>query len=387
MTAKLRAFHHEDESRQPIKRFIKVQIITDSEQWNDFLLRHPQGHLLQSYEWGNLYQVLGVRVYRLGAEEDGRMIGAMMLSVSPVPFARYIPGRSFHWLYCCRGPVMEHPDAPVLKALLEQAHAIARQERAVVLRLEPNIVEDDPEKDRWLELYQAHGFRINPISTHGKSSWVLDIRPSMEDLRAHFRKAWRQDIMTAERMGVKVREAETSADFDAYYDLLQKTSHRDKFFIHSKEYHQEILRQFTQRGNAALFLAEHEGEAIAAKMVIRFGDWCWDMFAGMSNNKPALPKTHLLQYHCLRWAKDQGCSYFDFRTIPDAPRPGEELWGVYHYKKGFGGYPRRHIPTLDFVYRPPFYWLWRLSVRLRRTLRSAQHTYQKKKSREKLVAK
>ncbi len=53
-------------------------------------------------------------------------------------------------------------------------------------------VEDDPEKDRWLALYHARGFRINPISMHGRSSWALDLRPSMEDLRANFRKAWRQ---------------------------------------------------------------------------------------------------------------------------------------------------------------------------------------------------
>ena len=55
-----------------------------------------------------------------------------------------------------------------------------------------------------------------------------------------------------------------------------------------------------------LYLAEHEGEAIAAKMLIRFGDWCWDMFGATSNNKRNLKPAYLLQYRCIQWAQAQG---------------------------------------------------------------------------------
>ena len=48
---------------------ITIQEITDAEQWNAFLTSQPRGHLLQSYEWGELNQYLGGRIYRLGALE------------------------------------------------------------------------------------------------------------------------------------------------------------------------------------------------------------------------------------------------------------------------------------------------------------------------------
>ena len=113
-----------------------------------------------------------------------------------------------------------------------------------------------------------------------------------------------------------IREANNDADFDAYYELLKITSDRDAFFIHQKDYHREILRHFASKGDAVLYLAEHEGEAIAAKMLIRFGDWCWDMFGASSNNKRNLKPTYLLQYRCIEWAKRRAAPTSIFAPFP-----------------------------------------------------------------------
>lgn len=348
---------------------MRVEEISDQQQWNDFLSSQPRGHLLQSYEWGELNKYLGGRIYRLGAVQDGRLVGCMLLSVAPVPLPTKLPGVSFNWLYSVRGPTVEAPDSPALAALVEYAQKVARKEHAVVLRVEPNIADDDPRLDEWIAAYQRLGFQTNPIAVHGRRSWVLDIRPTAEQLLANFKMTWRQNVRSAERKGVIVREATSEADFDAYYELLKLTSERDAFFIHGKDYHQEILRQFASKGDAVLYLAEHEGEPLAAKMLIRFGDWCWDMFGATSNNKRNLKPAYLLQYRCFLWAKERGCSYFDFRTIPEILEPGEEMWGVYEYKKGFGGFSRLNMPTQDYVYRPLIYSGWRKMVELRRAQR------------------
>src|SRR5690349_12467166 len=104
---------------------LTIQEITDRDQWNDFLTRQPRGHLLQSYEWGELNKYLGGRIYRLGALENGRLIGVMLLLVNPVPLPTRIPGLKLSWLYSSRGPTVESPDSPALPALIEQAHKIA----------------------------------------------------------------------------------------------------------------------------------------------------------------------------------------------------------------------------------------------------------------------
>lgn len=346
-----------------------IQEITEKEQWNSFLLSQPRGHLLQSYEWGELNRYLGGQIYRLGALNNGRLTGTMMLTLSPVA-GNLFP---FTWLYSSRGPTIESPDSPALVALIDYAQkALARKQRAVALRLEPNIADDDPAMENWLAAYRALGFQTNPYAVHGRRSWVLDIRPGSEELLAKFKMTWRQNVRSAERKGVSIREATSEADFDAYYNLLKLTSERDAFFIHSKDYHKEILRQFADKGDAVLYLAEHENEAIAAKVLIRFGDWCWDMFGATSNTKRNLKPAYLLQYRCFQWAQAKGCSFFDFRTIPEILEPGEEMWGVYEYKKGFGGFSRLNIPTQDYIYRPIIYSAWHKSVEIRRSRRHEQ---------------
>ncbi|MDQ2715679.1 MAG: peptidoglycan bridge formation glycyltransferase FemA/FemB family protein [Chloroflexota bacterium] len=361
---------------------IIIQEINDREQWNGFVASQPSGHILQSYEWGELNKYQGRRIHRLGALEDGRMVGALLLAVTSVPLPVTVPGLRTDWLYGLRGPVVEAPDSPALAALVEFAHKLARQEHAVILRLEPNVTDDMPDMQRWVAAFHQLGFRDNPHALHPRRSWALDIRPSPEQLLADFKMTWRQNVRIAERKGVTVREAVSDADFDSYYDLLKITSERDDFLVLSKDYHKEVLRQFASQGHGVLYLAEHEGEAVAAKMLLRFGDWCVDMFGASSNNKRNLKPTYLLQYRCFLWAKEQGCSFFDFRAIPEILEPGEEMWGVYEYKRGFSGYSRLCLPTQDYVYRPLIYRTWRTYVDIRRKRLDAAH----KKAEQERVA-
>jgi peptidoglycan pentaglycine glycine transferase (the first glycine) len=347
---------------------VTIQEIFDREQWNSFLIRQPRGHLLQSYEWGELNKYLGVRIYRLGALDGERLVGAMQLAVASVPF----PGLRFNWLYSARGPAIEDQDMYVLAQLVGYAHEVARQERAVVLRVEPNIADDDPDMDRWLASYYKVGFRSNQNSVHGRRAWVLDIRPSSEELLANFRPTWRRNVRIAERKNVVIREATSEADLDTYYELLKITSERDDFFIPGKDYHKEVVRQFAGTGDLVIYLAEHEGEAIAAKMLVRLGDWCWEMFGASANVKRDVKATFLLQYRSMQWAQSRGCSYLDFRTIPQVLEPGEEMWGVYEFKRGFSGFSRLNIPTQDYIYRPLVYKIWCKVVEMRRKWRHRQ---------------
>jgi lipid II:glycine glycyltransferase (peptidoglycan interpeptide bridge formation enzyme) len=71
-------------------------------------------------------------------------------------------------------------------------------------------------------------------------------------------------------------------------------------------------------------------------------------------------------------ASVKGCSYFDFRTIPEVLEPGQEMWGVYEYKRGFGGFSRLNLPTQDYVYRPVVYTAWRMLVDLKRQRRATE---------------
>src|SRR2546421_11332471 len=104
---------------------ISISEISDREQWDGFLTSQPRGHLLQSYEWGELNTYLGGRVYRLGALDGARLVGTMSLTVSPVPFP--LPGPRPCWLYSSRGPTVEPKHFDAMADQIDHAHTIARR--------------------------------------------------------------------------------------------------------------------------------------------------------------------------------------------------------------------------------------------------------------------
>ncbi len=78
--------------------------------------------------------------------------------------------------------------------------------------------------------------------------------------------------------------------------------------------------------------------------------------------------TYLLQFEAMRWAKRQGCAEYDLWGVPDADEAALEanftgrsdgLWGVYRFKRGFGGELLRSAGAWDRAYLPPVYPLYR----------------------------
>jgi peptidoglycan pentaglycine glycine transferase (the first glycine) len=352
---------------------MQVHTIADREQWNGFLTKQQNGHLLQSYEWGELTSSLGNTVIRLGAFEQDRLVGTMMLSIADAPLPVSLPFPHPRWIYCCRGPNLERGHESALSDLLAEAHNIAQRENAIVLRLEPNIIEEEDKQEGWSEKFQQLGFSVNPFSMHGRRNWVLDIRPDLGELFQHFNKKWRQNIRQAEKRGVNVRMGTSESDFDAFYELLRSTSMQQNFFIHPRSYYARIFCTFVESGNGALLVAEHNQRIVGVNMIIRFGARCWDMYSASLDKRLGLNESYPLQYRCFEWAKAQGCTHFDFRTIPEVLDPNEEMWGIYEFKKGFGGYSDLVLPTQDYVYRPMLYKGWALMVKRRRIKRKMEH--------------
>ena len=71
----------------------------------------------------------------------------------------------------------------------------------------------------------------------------------------------------------------------------------------------------------------------------------------------------------MRWARARNCTLYDLWGVPDADERTLEaqftersdgLWGVYRFKRGFGGELRRAQGPWDRVYRPLWYsvYLW-----------------------------
>lgn len=333
----------------------------DAATWDAFVNRHPQGNLLQTSAWGELKQAFGWRARRVAVigPAGSPVAGALLLIRT-----RY--GLSI--AYTPRGPLFS--GEPVVdRLLLWGLERVARRARAVLLRLEPNLLEGMPEADAYHTWLLLQGLRPAP-TIQPRSSIHLTLGSSAEDLLAAWSKGHRADMRRAMRSGVVVRQGSES-DLHVFYALMERTAQRAKFGIHSEAYYHAAWRLFQPR--SCLLIAEAEGRAVAAHLIFADARSGLYFYGGADESGLRLGANHLLVWHALQWSQAQGCERYDFWGIPDAlgqaakapdassraaleaAAQHDPLIGVYRFKKGFGGRIVRYLPAYDRVLCAPLY--------------------------------
>lgn len=329
---------------------VTVESWNDARTWNEFVASVPHAHFQQGWEWGDLAPDLGGEAVRLGALKDGHLAGAMQVVVNPVGRS----GKSL--LYVPRGPALCEPTVQVLGPLADAARALGRERDAIGIRLEPNI----PAEDRaWANALGGLAFHPSYPPTQPRSSWLLDIAPDADTLLAGMKQKTRYNIRLAERKGVVV-EAAGPDDLDAFYDLYRETAARDDFFVQPKSVYCRMFDVYRDAGQFCMLLARFGGEILAAVTLIRFGTTCWYMHGASGNKHRNLMPTYLLQWRSIEWAKSQSCTLYDFRAVPDILREDQDMYGVYRFKEGFGGYQFTTLPTYAASYRSGLFGLWQV---------------------------
>jgi lipid II:glycine glycyltransferase (peptidoglycan interpeptide bridge formation enzyme) len=340
--------------------------------WDRTISRSPDAGLLQSWRWGEFKGRSGWSPLRLVLEAGaGQTLAAGQILFRsrprlPIPISiAYVP----------RGPVLF--DRRGERAFWGGIHKESRRRGAIFLKVEPPIVLGEQstkgEVDREMA---ARGFRpagrLQPARTI-----VLDLEQSEDELLKAMKPKTRYNIRLAGRRGVEVKRASTLGELRAFYSLLEVTSERDEFGIHTFQYYRELWDTFGPGGdNSALLLtADHPDEAeraqgpIAGLLALKFGREAIYMYGASANRGREHMPTYLLQWEAIRWARGEGCRIYDFWGIPDPPsEEGDEevsptntrsgLRGVYWFKKGFGGREVEYPGAYDYVYRPLLYKVW-----------------------------
>jgi lipid II:glycine glycyltransferase (peptidoglycan interpeptide bridge formation enzyme) len=210
------------------------------------------------------------------------------------------------------------------------------------------------------------GFNIQPPRT-----MVVDLRGSEDAILGRMKQKCRYNIRLAEKKGVSVRPWD---DLEGFHRLMLATGSRGEFAVHSADYYRRAYELFHPSGRCELLVAEFDGSPLAALMVFRQGTRAWYLYGASNDLERNRMPTYLLQWEAMRWAKAHGCEEYDLWGVPDEDEEVLEahfetrqdgLWGVYRFKRGFGGKLHRAAQALDVVFNPVLYqiYLWRMAGR------------------------
>ncbi len=139
----------------------------------------------------------------------------------------------------------------------------------------------------------------------------------------------------------------------AFADLMLTTGVRDGFVTRQPEYFANMLDNLGE--HCRLYMAFHEGRPIAGTLAIHYGDKVWYLYGASSNEDRNLMPNYLLQWRMIQWAIEEHCRIYDFRGVSGDISEDNPLYGLYRFKKGFGGDFTEFVGEMDLVLSRPIY--------------------------------
>jgi peptidoglycan pentaglycine glycine transferase (the first glycine) len=322
-------------------------------EWDAFIARHPGAHLLQSAAWGELKSAFGW--------QPAHVISPSGAAGAQVLFRRLALG--FCLAYIPKGPLCDL-EGPAWQELLLELDRVCREHKAILLKLEP---------DAWETAGKSPlaGFQPSPQEIQPPRTLLVDLSGDETELLGRMKQKTRYNIRLAQKKSVQVHPSD---DLETFYSLMQVTGQRDRFGVHSLAYYCRAYELFHPSQACELLLAELDGEPLGGLMVFAWGERAWYLYGASSDQRREAMPTYLLQWEAMRWARRHGCTSYDLWGVPDLDeasleaqfsRRSDGLWGVYRFKRGFGGQLQRALGPWDRVYQPLGYALYRFGLRLR----------------------
>ena len=355
----------------------------DQEQkWDEFAATHPYSSIHQTSSWAHFQSNVPSRdkFWIIALFEAQKILAGTIL------IKHKLPRSKFCWLYAPRGPLLTYDKPSVAQeqfaALLPKIKEIAKQEKAVFLRIDPLVIDPSAEAaqvTRTPGASPAHtptfpNFAPSHLGFQPEDTLIIDLTKTKEEILEQMKEKGRYNIRLAERKSVKIIGADPSdpklfdKQIEQYFEILKETTSRDKFYGHGVGFYRSmveklapikhelksikhdparafskdtaLIRENLKKGFAKLYLAEYkpapdenhtaqsESHAanqpiILAGIIVTFHkDTAIYYYGASSNAHRNLMAPYLLQWHAIMEAKKFGCTKYDFLGIapPTAKR-------------------------------------------------------------------
>lgn len=140
---------------------------------------------------------------------------------------------------------------------------------------------------------------------------------------------------------------EAGADASELERQARATAARQGIIHAGSAYYERRLRLLA---DCKVYVARHEGEALAAIMVARHGGRAYYLYGGSSGHRSNLMPTYAVQFAAMKAAWEAGCTEYDMWGIPPGDDPAHPWHGLWQFKTGFGGRQVEYVGAWELVF-------------------------------------
>ena len=355
-------------------RFINLE----PQEFQKFANKSSYKSFYQTIEIAKYREQNGWTIYYFGVEENGKILAASLVTAKPSFLGKsvfYLPG----------GPLLDLEDVKTTNFFFKNLKNYAKSHNGYVIHIEPyyELIERDINGEpvengfnhkKALKNLQNLGFKRLNTSDEPKYLFVMDLNNRNEaQLLADFKRHTRYYIKRAEKQGVKIRELKKD-ELQIFKTITQSTSSRRNFTDKPLKYYEQMHDLFVPKNQAKFILAEAEinGKTtpLSVAMFITYGNEVIYLFSGSEEKyMHDYHAQYLIQWYMIKYAATHKFKKYNFYGMNTLPDPNSKEYGVYKFKKGFGGHVVELIGAHELPVSHTFYQLRSVLSKIKQRLK------------------
>ena len=366
----------------PETRPLTVRTISPEEHLT-FLETQRSASFLQLPAWGEVKSDWRRESIGWFRDEDGEPVGAGLV------LYRQLPKVKRYLAYLPEGPVIDWDDehlsdwlAPMTRHLADQGAFGIRMGPPVIYRhwdaaaVKGGVADDavrrlddvpptlrEPRGARVVQVLRDQGWQLQAAeggfaAGQPQFNFQIPLRKSdgtpraEDDVLKGMNQQWRRNIKKAAKEGVETRRVPADRledELARFHDLYVHTAERDHFTPRPLGYFRTMFRALGSEDpdRIALFTAEHEGDLVAATILIQVGGHVWYSYGASSTEKRDVRGSNAAQWEMIRHALAQKADVYDLRGITDTLDPDDSHVGLIQFKVGTGGEAVEYVGEWD----------------------------------------
>jgi len=292
--------------------------------------------LLPGFEDANLYHTWSYGSLRWGEKNVSHIVlkkGSDVLALAQTRIVKLpVVGRGIGYitwgpLWRLNGKTTSTENLRVMIRALRNEY-VAR--RGLLLRILPNETEASPDAAEVRSIYQREGFRL--AATYHRTL-LLDLGPSMQELRNNLTKEWRRELRIAESSGLSLIEGTGNDLYDSFSVLYREMVARKGFMpgVDIEEF-RTIQRDLPESLKMRIMICALGTTPIAALVGSVVGDKGIYLLGATGDNGLRLKGSYLLQWRMVEWLKTRGARWYDLNGYDPESHPGTSA-----FKAGLAG--------------------------------------------------
>ena len=304
--------------------------------WDEFLDSIPGSHFYQTSMWARVRILDGWQPLITLITLDGRLISGFQILTRNKKYIGKIG-------LLLKGPVSIPNEPNIKQFLIRVLRKVAGLNKIRALIIQP------PDKGSdMIDLTGEPDFYPNVVKNALKDNTVvIDLRGDEDTIFKAIKRTRRQNINSAIRQGVIVREGNRD-ELGVFFNYMLATCERQRVdpSPSSLQFIETLWDIFSVKNHVKMFVSEYQGKIISCLIAIPFSDTAYLWKFGWSGEDPKLYANVVIYWEIFRWAKAGGLCFADLGAVDSdlahellqkKPVPKEKLNTYSRFKVGFGG--------------------------------------------------